>query len=129
MARRPARTDRWTARFALVLASGAVSVVSLGACKASVSIGSSPPAVSKSDVEAEVATQLAAKVNQPKPTITCPGPLPAKVGASIDCDLVAQGDTVKYPVHVVVDSVTNGTVNFTSQVGQTPEGGTPTTNP
>lgn len=74
-----------------------MSLVFLGACKASVSIGGGTPQVSKSDVEAQVATQLAASVNQPKPTITCPGPLPARVGASLDCDLVAQGATVKYP--------------------------------
>ncbi len=127
MTRRPARNDHWTVRFALLVGIAVASLVVLGACKASVSVGSGPPDVAQSDVEAQVATQLAAKVNQPKPTITCPGPLSAKVGASMDCDLVAQGDTVKYPVHVVVDSVTNGTANFSAEVGQTPEGGAGTT--
>jgi hypothetical protein len=123
MVRRPRSTHLGTARLGRLVATGVASLVMLSACKASVSIGAGSPEVSQSDVEAQVATQLAANVNQPKPTITCPGPLPAKVGASIDCDLVAQGDTVKYPVHVVVDSVTNGTAHFTAQVGQAPIGG------
>ncbi|MBV8960058.1 MAG: hypothetical protein JO087_14920, partial [Actinobacteria bacterium] len=44
-----------------------------------------------------------------------------KVGASIDCELVAQGDTAVYPVHVVVDSVKNGTVHFNAQVADQPK--------
>ena len=76
--------------------------------------------MSQSDLESQIATQLAAKVNQPAPKVTCPGPLAAKVGATIDCQLVAQGETAVYPVHVVVDSVTNGTVHFNIEVAKTP---------
>ena len=91
----------------------------LGGCKASISIGKKQ--VGKSEVETQVANQLAAKVNQPEPKVTCPGPLDAKVGASIDCDLVAQGETDVYAVHVVVDSVKNGTVHFNAQVADQPK--------
>jgi hypothetical protein len=46
------------------------------------------------------------------------------VGASIDCELTAQGSTTQYPVHVEVTSVKNGTdVQYNAQVGQTPGAG------
>ena len=111
-------------RAQLVLACLA-SITLLAGCK--VSVGTSK--VSKSEVESQVATELAAKVNQPKPKVTCPGPLRAKVGASIDCQLVAQGDTASYAVHVVVDTVKNGKVHFTASVADTPTGASSTTGP
>ena len=91
----------------------------LTGCHVSVHVGKSE--VSKSDVEAEVAKELAAKVNQPVPKVTCPSGLPAKVGASIDCDLVAQGDTAVYAVHVVVDTVKSGKVHFNATVADEPK--------
>jgi hypothetical protein len=103
---------------------GAVALLS--GCKASVSIGGTNE-VAKSEVESQVATELAAKVNQATPDVTCPSGLKAKVGASIDCQLVAQGDTASYPVHVVVDTVTNGKVHFTATVGDTPTAGAQST--
>jgi hypothetical protein len=99
----------------------------LAGCKASVSVGK--PEVAQADVETQVAAQLAAKVNQPTPKVTCPSGLEAKVGASIDCELVAQGDTASYPVHVVVDSVKDGKAHFTAEVGTAPTGETTTTAP
>lgn len=90
----------------------------LTGCKASVHFGTSE--VSKSEIESQVATQLAAKVNQPEPKVTCPSGLKAKVGASIDCELVAQGDTDVYAVHVVVDTVKSGKVHFNATVADTP---------
>lgn len=83
--------------------------------------------VSKSEVETEVAKELAAKVNQPVPKVTCPGGLKAKVGASVDCDLVAQGETDVYPVHVVVDTVKGGKVHFNATVANQPKSSGDTT--
>jgi hypothetical protein len=97
------------------------AVALLASCKASVSVGR--PEVSKSDVEAQTAALLAAQVHQPTPKVTCPGGLRAKVGASIDCELTAQGETTSYPVHVVVDSLKNGKAQFTATVGPTPTTG------
>jgi len=99
----------------------------LGGCKVSVHVGKNE--VSEADVETEVANDLAAKVNQPKPTVNCPSGLPAKVGASIDCDLVAQGDTDVYAVHVVVDTVKSGKVHFDATVADHPKSSGSTTTP
>ena len=103
---------------ALLVGGLGIAGLLVGGCKGSVSVGGSQ--VSQKDVETQVAAQLAASVNQPTPNIDCPGGLDAKVGASIDCELTAQGDTTKYPVHVVVDSVDNGTAHFTAEVGKSP---------
>ena len=94
----------------------AVSLVSACSASAHVSVGGSNK-VAKSDVESQVATQLAASTGQAKPDISCPDGLEAKVGATLDCTLSVQGDSTKLPVHVVVDSVDNGTAHFTAQVG------------
>jgi len=92
----------------------------LGGCKVNVHLGKNE--VSKDDVEREVARELAAKVSQPEPKVTCPSGLAAKVGAAIDCDLVAQGDTAVYAVHVVVDTVKDGKVHFNATVADEPKG-------
>ena len=113
---RPVRRPR--SRALLIAGLGISGVLLAAGCKGSVSVGGAQ--VSQKDVETQVATQLAASVNQPTPNIDCPGGLDAKVGASIDCELTAQGDTTKYPVHVVVDSVDNGTAHFTAEVGKSP---------
>jgi hypothetical protein len=114
----PSGLDRIHSRLVPVFVVCVGAVALLGGCKASISVGKNE--VKKSDVEAQVAAELAAKVKQPTPKVTCPGGLRAKVGASIDCQLVAQGDTASYPVHVVVDTVTNGKVHFTATVGDQP---------
>ena len=109
----------WRPRSGLRAFAGvSVAMLAFAGCKASVHVGGSE--VAKADVESEAASQLAAKVNQPRPKVTCPRALSAKVGATVDCDLVAQGDTVKYPVHIVVDSVKDGTAHFRVEVGQAP---------
>src|SRR6185437_14486784 len=59
-------------------------------CSAHVSIGETP-AVSRHDVETEVATTLARQENQPVPKVVCPGDLKGKVGAVMYCSLTAQG--------------------------------------
>jgi hypothetical protein len=87
------------------------------ACSGTVTVGGTPQ-VAQSDVESQVAAQLAAQTSQPLPKVTCPSGLPAKVGSAIDCTLVAQGSTTQFPVHVTVTSVNNGTAKFDAQVGQ-----------
>lgn len=112
----------------LLVALACASLALLGSCKVSVHVGKNE--VSKSDVETEVAKELAAQVHQPEPKVTCPGGLPAKVGSSIDCDLVAQGETDVYAVHVVVDTVKNGKVHFNASVADHPKSsGSTTTTP
>jgi len=98
------------------LAAGLVCAALFSACSASVSIGKNQ--VSQSDVESQVASQLAAETSQPTPKVSCPSGLEAKVGAAIDCTLTAKGSTTTLPVHVTVTSVDNGTAHFTAQVGQ-----------
>jgi hypothetical protein len=92
------------------------SAALFSACSASVSIGTGE--VPQATVQTQVARQLAAETQQPIPTVTCPGGLTAKVGATIDCTLRPKGATTTYPVHVTVNSVTNGTAHFFAQVGQ-----------
>ena len=99
-----------------VLAAGLVCAAVFSACSAHVSIGKNE--VSQSDLESQVASQLATETSQPTPKISCPGGLEAKVGAAIDCTLTAQGSTTTLPVHVTVTSVDNGTAHFSAQVGQ-----------
>lgn len=91
------------------------------ACSASVSVGGSDE-VSQADIEKQVAVQLATQQNQPEPKITCPGPLKAELGATLDCTLLAQGETAVYPVHVVVTATDDGAgeLEFTAKVGEEP---------
>jgi hypothetical protein len=79
----------------------------------------------KSYVETTTAKQLAAQVHQPVPKVTCPDDMPAKVGATMTCTLVAQGETTKYPVHIKVNSVNadKGTAQFSAEVGDAPSSG------
>ncbi|HWD53057.1 MAG TPA: DUF4333 domain-containing protein [Acidimicrobiales bacterium] len=109
-------------RAARFLVAGFACAALMTACSGTVTIGGNPE-VSQSDVESQVATQLAAETSQPVPKIACPSGLPAKVGASIDCTLTAQGSTAQLPVHVSVTSVKNGTAKFDAQVGQVPGAG------
>lgn len=89
-------------------------------CKASVHVGGSN-ALPKAAVEKKTAAELAAKTNQPEPAVTCPDDLVAKVGASLDCTVQAQGETRRYPVHLQVDSVSDdGGAHFQISVGDGP---------
>ena len=78
--------------------------------------------VAKADIETRIGAQLASQLNQPVPDITCPGPLKAEVGATLDCTLKAQGDETLLPVHVVVTSTDDDTkeLQFTAEVGDEP---------
>lgn len=94
-------------------------LVVLGACSANVSVGGSK-SVDKAEVENQTAEQLAQQNNLPKPTVTCPGDLDAKVGATMECELVAQGETTKLPVHIAVDKVEGTDVHWNIEVGKAP---------
>jgi hypothetical protein len=112
-----------TARF---LVAGFACATLISACSGSISIGGTAE-VPQATVESQVATQLAAQTSEPVPKVTCPSGLQAKVGASTDCTLTAQGSTTQLPVHVKVTSVTNGTAHFDAQVGQAAGAGDKTT--
>ncbi len=100
-----------------ILALAAVTALATG-CEASIG---TTKAVDKAEVERAAATQIAAKANLPKPTITCPDDLDAEVGATLECLLVAPGDTAKLPVHIEVTRVTSdGTAQFDISVGDGP---------
>lgn len=110
-----------------LVAVGFACVSGLAACSGSASVSLGGAQVGQSDVESTVAQQLAASTHQPVPKVSCPSGLDAKVGASIDCTLTPQGSTETLPVHVTVDSVTNGTAHYSAQVGQAANGGDKTT--
>ncbi len=89
-------------------------------CKASMSVGGENT-LDKAEVQEEAAKQIAAKAKMPKPAVTCPDDLAAEVGATLDCYLVAPGDSTKLPVHIEVTKVgEDGRANFDISVGSTP---------
>jgi hypothetical protein len=96
----------------------ALAALGLGAC--SVNGVDGPDEVSKAQVQRESAEQLAKEVDQPVPDVTCPHGLRAKEGATVDCVLVAQGETDRYAVHIVVDSVDGDDVHFDIKVADAP---------
>ncbi|MSV51666.1 MAG: DUF4333 domain-containing protein [Actinobacteria bacterium] len=90
-----------TALFAVgtLLAAGALT-----ACTVSYS-------VSKADVEATSLALLQSKFpDQQVESITCPGALDGKVGATLTCEIVDIGGT--YPIVLTVDDVTDGNVKW-----------------
>ena len=79
--------------------------------------------IEEADVEASVAAELAAELDQPEPNIDCPGDLKAEVGASMECELTVDGDEeTVLPVAVKVESIEDGTANYSVEVGE-PKGG------
>ena len=110
-----------TTRATRLLAVGFAGAALLSACSGSAGVGTKQ--VARGEVESTAAHQLAAQVNQPTPKVNCPNGLEAKVGATLECTLTAQGDATALPVHIVVESVDNGTAHFTAQVGQAVGGG------
>jgi hypothetical protein len=89
------------------------------ACLLSLS-GCGKKVVPQSTVETQVATQVAAEVHQPKPNVSCPGDLDAKVGATMTCVLTPQNSTTSFNVTVKVNSISNGTAHFGISVASTP---------
>ena len=98
-----------------------VAVLSLGACSAEGGVGEK--VISEAELEAQVAAQLAAEVNQPEPDIDCPGELEADVGAQTMCELSVEGDEARYGVSVQVTKVADGKATFDLKVADEPIGG------
>jgi hypothetical protein len=93
-----------------LLASGAAAglMASAGAC--SCSIGSSPHSVSKGDVAGQITSKMTDAAGNKPDSVTCPGDLPAKVGAQLNCEMKVKGQTRN--VNVTVTSVNGNDVKF-----------------
>lgn len=75
---------------------------------------SGTPAVAQADVEQQVSDELAAQVGQTPDDITCPGDLPAEVGATMTCLLTAGTDTID--VYLTVTTVDGTDVGYDIKV-------------
>lgn len=80
-------------------------------------------AIDETELEAAVASQLAAETGQDEPNIDCPGDLDAEVGAETECELSVDGDDAVYPVAVEVTAVEDGTASYKVEVGDEPISG------
>ncbi len=95
-----------------------VSIVLLAGCGAAT--------LSKASVEAGAMSALSAKVGSASPRITCPGDMPATVGATQTCTVPltqAQGGSAgagTYNVVVVVTAVADSTATFSVAVATMP---------
>ena len=89
------------------LALVAGSLIALSACGGTAS-------VSSDDVAQQISDQLAAEVGTAPDSVTCPSDLTAEVGATVTCELTADGQTL--PVTATVTSVDGSTVIFDIQV-------------
>jgi len=94
-----------------LLASGAAVglMASAGACSCSIG-SSSSHSVSKSDVASQITTKMTDAAGNKPSSVTCPGDLPAKVGAQINCEMKVKEST--YNVNVTVTSVNGDDVKF-----------------
>jgi hypothetical protein len=94
-----------------LLATGAAAglMASVGACSCSVGTSSSH-AVSKSDVASQITAKMTDAAGNKPDTVTCPGDLPAKVGAQLNCEMKVKDQT--FNVNVTVTSVDGSNVKF-----------------
>jgi hypothetical protein len=92
-----------------LLVSGAAAglMASAGAC--SCSVGSSH-SVSKSEVASQITSKMTDAAGNKPDSVTCPGDLPAKVGAQLNCEMRVQGQPRN--VNVTVTSVNGNDVKF-----------------
>jgi hypothetical protein len=98
--------------------SAAAAGVLLVGCSASVDVGASSPKMSSGKLATLLSEKLAATTGQPKPDVTCPNDLAAKVGTTTRCTLTA-GDDSTLGVTVKVTSVDGDQINFDYQVDET----------
>jgi len=83
----------------------------LSACGASASISTGGNAVSQSDVESQIKSEIGKQASAPIRSVACPGDLNAKVGATEKCTLTyANGD--KFGVAATVNAVKNDQAQF-----------------
>lgn len=90
----------------LLVSGAAVGLVaSAGACSVTHSTS-----VSKNDVADQIAAKMTDAEGEKPEAVSCPGNLPAKVGAQIDCTMKVKG--IAYDVNVTVTSVNGKDVKF-----------------
>jgi len=94
-----------------LLVSGAAAglMASAGACSCSIGASSSH-AVSKSDVAQQITSKLTDAAGNKPDSVTCPGDLPANVGAQLNCTMKVKDQT--FNVNVTVTSVNGNDVKF-----------------
>ena len=101
----------------LFVAVGLIAAGALAGCS------SGGDAVDKDQVEETAAKELAAQVGADEPPkVECPADLDAEVGATMTCELTADGDDNVLPVLIKVTSVDDGNVQFDIEVEDTPIG-------
>ncbi len=108
--KRPGRT---TVR----VAAAAVAVLLGAGCSVNVSSGGS---VGKDEVAQQAKTALGEQVGQEPDSVTCEDDLKAEKGATVRCQLAADGE--QYGVTVTAKSVTGGTVQMDFKVDDAPGG-------
>jgi hypothetical protein len=93
-----------------LLVSGAAAGLMAGAGACSCSIGSSSHSVSKSDVAGQITSKMTDAAGHKPDAVNCPGDLPAKVGAQLNCEMQVKNQT--FNVNVTVTSVNGSDVKF-----------------
>lgn len=101
---------------------GPIRILSVGLAALALGACSSENTIAEAEVEAAAATELAAATGQDEPNIDCPSDLDAEVGATMECELSVDGDPQVFPVTVTVESIEDGTANFSVEVGDAPIG-------
>ncbi|GAB4587063.1 DUF4333 domain-containing protein [Nocardia sp. IFM 10818] len=107
-------------RMALLVAA---ALATLSACSCEVQVGnpqSPAQSVDPNVLATEVEKQVESKANTTVDSVSCHGPLEARVGATQHCDVVSGGST--YDTTVTAKSVSDaGQVDFDVQVSDTPK--------
>jgi hypothetical protein len=93
-----------------LLISGAAAGLMAGVGACSCSIGTSSHAVSKNDVAQQITSKLTDGAGNKPDSVTCPGDLPATVGAQLNCEMKVKNQT--FNVNVTVASVNGSDVKF-----------------
>jgi Domain of unknown function (DUF4333) len=93
-----------------LLVSGAAVVLTASAGACSCSIGSSSHSVSESAVAGAITSKMTDAAGHKPDSVNCPGDLPAKVGAQLNCEMKVKSQT--FNVNVTVTSVNGNDVKF-----------------
>jgi hypothetical protein len=94
-------------RTLLVAGAAAGLMASAGACSCSVG---GTKSVSKADVASQITSKMTDAAGNKPDSVTCPGDLPATVGAQLNCDMKVKDQ--KFNVNVTVTSVNGSDVKF-----------------
>ncbi len=94
---------------ALLVSGAAVGLMATaGAC--SCSVGTGPKAVGKSDVAGQITSKMTDAAGNKPDSVSCPGDLPAKVGAQLNCEMKVKNQPLN--VNVTVTTVDGDNVKF-----------------